>query len=548
MRRLGLSPVCFGWFLALLLVPALGWSANEGQKDLDEATDLQLTAETLGDLEKVAELCESALKKGLDDGQTQFAKQLLSSTLYQHAQKSAEAIFAQQPPNPRWPLVRDRALKNLERAIEVYPELPDTYILAAKLQSLPNGDKDKAFAAIDKGIDILKKKDGADKELSQAFLLRAMMQDNPQRQFADLDSAIEADPNSIEPLQTRAFLHLAQENFEKAIPDLAKLVEKDPTNGLASGALSEALMNIKKYDEALKYADKLIEQTPKVALGYSLRARIYVLKDDMDAALKDLNQAIDLDKNDVASLLLRSRVLAALDKTDAARNDIDQALKIRPDLPQAILIRSLLAAEKKRYGEAIDDLQMLLRADPTNTEFRLQLAAYYVADERPRRAIEMLTNILADDESNTDALRSRGDAYLSVSKHAEAIADYKKALKVDPEDTGILNNYAWVLATSTDDDIRDAKKALELAKQACELTEYKMPHILSTLASAYAESGDWENAVKWSTKAVDMSDPEIKEQLQKELNSYKEKKPWRESQNVEENKKPIGAPTDDLET
>jgi Tfp pilus assembly protein PilF len=176
------------------------------------------------------------------------------------------------------------------------------------------------------------------------------------------------------------------------------------------------------------------------------------------------------------------------------------------------------------------------------------MAAYYVADNRPRRAIELLTNILEEDEKNAQALRSRGDAYLSVSKHAEAIKDYEIAMKEEPEDTGVLNNFAWVLATSPDDKVRNGKRALELAKKACDLTGYKKPHILSTLASCHAELGDFDEAIKWSTKACDMSPDDIKEQLSKELESYKQKKPWRESQNVEENKKPLDAKPDDLET
>ena len=60
------------------------------------------------------------------------------------------------------------------------------------------------------------------------------------------------------------------------------------------------------------------------------------------------------------------------------------------------------------------------------------------------------------------------------------------------------------------------------------MTEYKLPHILSTLAAAYAETGDFDNAVKWSSKAVEIGDKEHDEALKKELESYKAKKPWRE--------------------
>jgi tetratricopeptide (TPR) repeat protein len=178
------------------------------------------------------------------------------------------------------------------------------------------------------------------------------------------------------------------------------------------------------------------------------------------------------------------------------------------------------------------------------------MAAYYAADSRPRKAIEMLDRILEEETKNADALRARGDALLSVGKHAEAIKDYTAALEIEPEDTGVLNNLAWVLSTSPQDAVRNGKRAIELATKACELTKFKKPHILSTLASAYAEAGDFDKAVEWSAKAVELGGDELKEQLKKELDGYKEKKPFRESQNIEENTKPLDPKknNDDLET
>jgi len=88
--------------------------------------------------------------------------------------------------------------------------------------------------------------------------------------------------------------------------------------------------------------------------------------------------------------------------------------------------------------------------------------------------------------------------------------------------------------------LRDGKRAIELATKACEVTDYKKPHILSTLAAAYAETGDFKTAIKWSTKAVEMGskDEEVDEQLKNELKSYQEKKPWRERQTVDEKEDP----------
>jgi hypothetical protein len=86
------------------------------------------------------------------------------------------------------------------------------------------------------------------------------------------------------------------------------------------------------------------------------------------------------------------------------------------------------------------------------------------------------------------------------------------------------------------DDVRNAKRSIELGTKACEVTSYARPHILSTLAAGYAEAGDWENAVKWSQKSLEVAedDDENRPQLEKELQSYKDKKPWRELQNEDE--------------
>ena len=120
-------------------------------------------------------------------------------------------------------------------------------------------------------------------------------------------------------------------------------------------------------------------------------------------------------------------------------------------------------------------------------------------------------------------------------------SDYERALKLQAHDVGILNNYAWVLATAPEDKLRDGHRAIALATDACRQTEYKQDYILSTLAAAYAETGDFESARKWAAQAVEVSpgehaEPSRKDELKKELESYKANKPWREALPLQDEK------------
>ncbi len=76
--------------------------------------------------------------------------------------------------------------------------------------------------------------------------------------------------------------------------------------------------------------------------------------------------------------------------------------------------------------------------------------------------------------------------------------------------------------------------------KSCELTDYKAAHILSTLAAAYAETGDFEKAREWSGKAVELGTAENNEQLDQLKRSWtatRRTSRGAKSKKTEENKK-----------
>jgi tetratricopeptide (TPR) repeat protein len=521
--------------LAAITFPARG--EEPGLPELDEATQLKLTAKTFDDLGKVVEKCESAVKKGLNDENKKFATTLITSSLMQRATGFSEAIFRRTGADARWRKLRELAMEDLQRALRHDSKYGPAHLLIGRLQSLPGGDSKQAKAAFDEAVKLAEN----DEAKAEALVARASFAENPDQRLADLNEALKISPRDANILRARGMFHFERNNPESAKAaetDFKALVDLDAKNPESHQLLGVAQLMLNKHDEAIATFSRAIElakDTPAVAEYYINRARAHAVKGDIEKALADADAALGKAPNDILALLLRARLYQIQKEYDKAMADAKKILRLRPGMIAGIELRAGINAAQGKYEEAIEDLELLRQDNPKDKERLMQLAIIYQAAKKYRMAIARFDELVKLDPSDWQARYHRGDAQLSIGKHAEAIADYDEAIKRQPDHTGLLNNLAWVLATSPSDNLRNAKRSIELGKKACELTKYKRPHIISTLAAGYAEAGQWDEALKWSQKALETAeeDDENRPQLLKELESYKNKKPWREIQNEE---------------
>lgn len=492
---------------------------QDGRAELDRAVELKLSARTFTDLGEVIRLCEEALKKGLSSEDAEFAQHLLAATRIQRGMMIGQTLLSGLTVDRNWPAFRTLALEDLEKGLATKPDQPEAWLLVSRLQSLPGGDRQKAIDAAAKAIELA---EDNRRVLSQALLLRASLAEDKERALADLNKVVELMPDDPEPLRLRGQTLLQMDKFEEALADFDAALKLEPNHVATLESKIDALLELKRFEEALKICDEIEKLVPSSAEAIFHRARIAAVQKDFEKALDLLNKAAELDPKNPAILMIRAAVYQELKKTEEALKDVNAALVLRPGNPALLRLRAALLAGSGKFSEAIADLEEVRKAESPQDQviLNLQLGLLYSAQKYYARAIEHFTKVLEVEPKNAAALRGRGDALLSIGRQAEAIKDYEKALEVDPKDSGLLNNLAWVLATSPDEKLRDGKRALELAKQACELTEYKEAHILSTLAAAYAETGDMEKAIEWSRKAVELGEGEEKEALQKELDTY----------------------------
>lgn len=88
----------------------------------------------------------------------------------------------------------------------------------------------------------------------------------------------------------------------------------------------------------------------------------------------------------------------------------------------------------------------------------------------------------------------------------DAIACYREDVRLSPNDENVCNDLAWLLATSSDESLRNGAEAVRLAEHACELTATNRAFFVGTLAAAYAEAGRFPDAIAAAQKAIALAE------------------------------------------
>jgi tetratricopeptide (TPR) repeat protein len=123
----------------------------------------------------------------------------------------------------------------------------------------------------------------------------------------------------------------------------------------------------------------------------------------------------------------------------------------------------------------------------------------------------------------------RGVAFSELGEYERAMLDLEEGLRMAPKDAEAHNALAWLLATAGTPGFRDGRRAVDLAKKANGLSGWRDAAHLDTLAAAYAEAGDFAEAVRWQEKAL--ADPAFKaaehKDAQERLALYRARKAYR---------------------
>jgi tetratricopeptide (TPR) repeat protein len=250
-----------------------------------------------------------------------------------------------------------------------------------------------------------------------------------------------------------------------------------------------------RVDQAIVVCSEQLRANPQDAFLHAIRGVVrWHEQQDLDGALLDLDEAVRLDPRSADYRKCRGMLWAARGEHDKVIAEFTEAIRLDPKAADAYCGRGYTWSKKGEHDKASADFTEAVRLDPKDAD------AYY----------------------------GRGYAWGAKQRYDKAIADFTEAIRLDPASFYAYNGRARLAATCPAASHRDGNKAIQLALKACELSQWQVWGCVDTLAAAYAEAGDFNSAVNWQRRAIELAnDDGQKTDCLQRLELYRAKKPCR---------------------
>src|SRR4029079_9284355 len=168
--------------------------------------------------------------------------------------------------------------------------------------------------------------------------------------------------------------------------------------------------------------------------------------------------------------------------------------------------------------------------DPTFWPALFVRAQIYSHQGKYDLALKDCNEALRQDRSVVEAALLRANINARLGKYAEALKEYEYLVSLHPRNVTlarILSDRAWFRATCPNASFRNGQPAMKDAKAACSIMVWKDEQMIDTLAAAYAETGDFNSAVQYSSQALAVKgiSPDSTKLFQRHLAWCQQRKP-----------------------
>jgi tetratricopeptide (TPR) repeat protein len=418
----------------------------------------------------------------------------------------------------------NQALADLNEAVRCDPKSVDALIVRG-LCYVAKNDLDAALASFDGAIVTAPFN-------AMAYIQRSNLYSRKRerdKQECDYQQALRLDPN-IERASNEYLRWFGEKQWELWAGEFATQGERDPHKLFQEAAIAEGLGG---YDRAIAAYNAILAMNVDAAqasVATMNRGNGYKAKNDLDKALDDYNQAIALNPNNAGAYVDRALVLARKGDVENAMKDYAEAIKLNPQQWQAYFNRAAELKELGKLREALADLDHVTMLNPKFVGSYMSRANIYNRQGQLDKAISDYNAALQLDPNVDEVYVARARVFMRKKNYSQALPDLQMAMRAKSTKLDIaLNSLAWLRATCPEARMRNGKEAVELATKACELSQWQNWSNIDTLAAAYAEAGDFDQAIKYERQVMQMTKPSTNDsKIKHRLALYEHHKAYRE--------------------
>jgi Flp pilus assembly protein TadD len=280
---------------------------------------------------------------------------------------------------------------------------------------------------------------------------------------------------------------------------------------LSAALLVVASLATLTWRQAATYTDietlwrTTLARNPECWMAHTNLGLVLLQKGKIDDSIAQYRSALQMQPDSWDAEYNLGTALLGKAQVDEAILHCERAVRMRPTDPDAQVALGNALFQKGRVDEAIAHYQEAITAQPEHFLARYTLGHALLEKGDLGGAIEVCRSALLLRPSDVDCQTTLAIALEEKGNPVEAIQHYQKALELAPRAVPTLTNLAWLLATSPDASLRNGPKAIELAKQADRLVGGTNTLVLRTLAAAYAENGEFANAIRTARSAMQLA-------------------------------------------
>lgn len=313
--------------------------------------------------------------------------------------------------------------------------------------------------------------------------------------------------------------------LEESVPIYDELIEENPDVGRLYTLRAGAHWAVGESEKALADYSAAIEHGYDEAQAFSSRGLFYASVGKLDDAIKDYTTAIKKDPDDEIAFINRASVYMSKGDYENAIKDYTSAAKLRPENPILYSQRAVANKLLGKFDDAIADYDQTIELASKDVSAHMGRGFLKFQLGRHEDAIEDFSKAFELSPQSAVAVNNRGYNYQLTGKFKEALEDYSRAAELAPRYLLALQNKGWLLTICEDRELRDPVEAIKTAEAVCELTEYKSVSDLTLLAAAHASAEEFETAIGWQEKAIELASDQQKKVSTKILKLYQDELP-----------------------